>query len=74
MELPSGANKQAGGQRVLTKADTRDAGKRYRYACLNIGEQLKARGRGGVSRPRNQAQSERSRGCRAETGKQLHMD
>lgn len=53
MELPSGANKQAGGQRGLTKADIRGAGKRYRYTCLSIGEQLKAQGRGWVSSPRN---------------------
>lgn len=74
MGLPSGADKQAGGQRGLTKGDVRGAGKRYRCTFLSIGEQLKAWGRGGVSRPRNRVQSERSRGCRAQPGKQSHMD
>ena len=65
MGLPSGADKQAGGQRGLTKGDVRGGGKRYRCTFLSIGEQLKAWGRGGVSRPRNRVQSERSRGCRS---------
>ena len=56
MGLPSGADKQAGGQRGLTKADVRGAGKRYRCTFLSIGEQLKAWGRGGVSSPRNRVQ------------------
>lgn len=74
MELPSGANKQAGGQRGLTKADVRGAGKGDTHTCLSIREQLKARGRGGASSPRNRTQSERNRGCRAETGRQLRLD